>query len=303
LNKIKSILSINDLEKFTGIKSHTIRVWEKRYNVFEPKRDKNNVRIYEISDLKKLINISLLIENGNKISRITKFSEKQIEIEVNNITKKIENFSVNSFKIAMLNFDYDLFNKTYKNLTNKLDFIEIYTTVFVPLLNEVGFLWHTNSINPSHEHFVSEIIKQKIIINIDKIQEKEKRTKSESSVFIVFLPENEIHEIGALFIHYLLLLNKKNSIYIGTSIETKDLQSFNNKHDNIIFVGYFTVEPSTDLIKDYFLNFETQILKNNCKLVITGSKSKDIEQKIKSDKIIVIENLNIFIETIECLKH
>ena len=159
--------SIKDLENLTGIKAHTIRIWEKRYNLLAPNRSETNIRCYNTKNLQKLLNISYLNKNGLKISKIANLEESQIPIKVREIASRsqIEDHAINALKMAMINFDQNLFYNTYNNLINNKTFSDIFYKVFTPLLNDIGLLWQTQTITPAHEHFISIHIKQKILLN------------------------------------------------------------------------------------------------------------------------------------------
>lgn len=175
MNNIKSVFSIKDLENLSGIKAHTIRIWEKRYNILEPMRTDTNIRLYDVANLQKLLNITLLHDHGYKISKISRFPKEQIPQIVNEIiTKKsAKSHAISAFKMAMMNFDQTLFFSTYNDLLNEKTFREIFFEVFIPLIEEIGILWQNNTISPAHEHFISYLIKQKVLINTEKLQMQE----------------------------------------------------------------------------------------------------------------------------------
>jgi len=198
MNNVKKHFSIRDLENLSGIKAHTIRIWEKRYNLLSPERTDTNIRNYSLASLQKLLNVTLLYHNGHKISKIAKIPENEIPLVVREIVAKNsnKNHAINSFKLAMVNFDQTIFFNTYNNLLSQQSFREVFKNTFIPLLNELGLLWQTDTISPAHEHFITSLIKQKILLNTEKLQHL-KPTKTDK-VFVAYLPENEIHEIGLL---------------------------------------------------------------------------------------------------------
>src|SRR5690606_1210792 len=209
MNIVKDSFSIKDLENLSGVKAHTIRIWEKRYKLFNPNRTDTNIRYYSLASLQKLLNIVLLCNNGHKISKIAQLPEEEIPALVKRINSEacINNESLNSFKLAMVNFDQDLFIQTYNTLATTNTFREIFYDVFIPLLTELGLLWQTDTINPAHEHFITALIKQKVIANTEYLPFTNPQNRSE--VFVLYLPENEIHEIGLLFLNYELILKGK----------------------------------------------------------------------------------------------
>lgn len=275
LNGIKTKFSIKDLENFTGIKSHTIRIWEKRYGLLEPERTDTNIRYYDADNFMKLLNINLLYENGYKISKIAKFSNADLQLKVKELTtnKAIDEGALSSFKLAMLNFDMVLFNETYNKLLNYKSFREIFIEIFIPLLEHIGYLWQTKSIKPVHEHFISNLIIQKIQANIDRnISLTE---LNEDNVFVLYLPMNEIHELGLLYLHYELSLRNYKSIYLGQNISVDHVSELTSLYKNIHFISYFTVEPHEDDIMNYIANAYKNLLDGTeNKFWFLGRKSK-----------------------------
>lgn len=295
MNNIKVNFSIKDLENLTGIKAHTIRIWEKRYNLLSPDRSDTNIRNYSLTSFQKLLNISYLNNNGLKISKIADLDEDQIPIKVREIASraKVEDHAINALKMAMINFDQVLFYSTYNNLLENKSFSEIFYSVFLPLLNEIGLLWQTNTITPAHEHFLSVHMKQKILLNTERLQLLE--PKPVSKTFVLFLPENEIHDIGLLFINYQLRSKGYHTIFLGESVPMESLTDLLDFFEEITFVSYFTVYPELKDIPEYINKFEELLLeKDNTKLFLLGKKLSDFNQDGLSEKISIfnsIENL------------
>ena len=255
MNNIKKVFSIRDLENLSGIKAHTIRIWEKRYNLLSPERTDTNIRTYSLSSLQKLLNITLLNKNGYKISKIAKIPEGDIPIKVREIVanKSIKNHVLNAFKLSMINFDQTLFSNTYNGLLVENSFREIFYEFFIPLLNELGLLWQTDTISPAHEHFITALIKQKILVNIEKLQTNEPTKKDKT--FVLFLPEGEIHDIGLLYVNYEIVLRGYKSVYLGQSIPQNNLAELLRYADNLCFLSYFTVAPTQQKVEKYINDF------------------------------------------------
>jgi DNA-binding transcriptional MerR regulator len=299
MGNIKQNFSIKDLESLSGIKAHTIRMWEKRYGVLKPKRTDSNIRTYDVSGLQKILNITFLNENGYKISRISKMTDDEINNLVKNITtsKSNMNRALKSFKVAMMNFDQALFLKTYDNLLESKTFGEIYNEVFIPLLQEIGFLWQAETITPAHEQFISTLIKQKLFINIEKLQFEE--PSKTDKVFVLFLPEEEIHDIGLFYTNYELLLHGYKVIFLGQSLPMNDLTYLSQLFDKTVFVSYLTVKPEN--IEDYITTFNKKVIaESNAEYWLLGRKSielieSDFElpQQIKSFKTLNDLTLNL----------
>ena len=271
IDNIKNVFSIKDLENLSGIKAHTIRIWEKRYNVLSPMRTDTNIRLYDLANLQKLMNIKLLHQYGYKISKIATYPEDKIPELVRETvnSKNTKNHAVNALKMAMMNFDQDLFFNTYNWLTEEKSFKEIFVQVFIPLLDEIGLLWQTDTITPAHEHFVSYLIKQKMILNIEKLQVL-KPVKTEK-VFVLSLPLNEIHELGLMYLHYEILLNGYRAVYLGESMPIKNLKDLKNHFDSIVFISYLTVKPDRNELDDFVSEMAMELLDDSTEIWYTGS--------------------------------
>jgi len=301
MNNIKTKFSIKDLENLSGIKAHTIRIWEKRYNLFEPNRTETNIRYYSLSSLQKILNISYLNNNGYKISKIANLDSKVIPTIVRQIAEKKEgnNHYINALKLAMFNFDQSLFFTTYEDLKTELNFDDIFYKVFVPLLDEIGMLWQTDTITPAHEHFIVELIKQKIVYNIETSLNK-KNLVGSSEVYVLFLPDNEVHELGLLFTNYELINKGFHSIYLGQSVPLDSLEFLKSQYDSITFISCFTVKPEKDDINQYLADFNSKILKNtNNKLIISGRMTAFIDSTL-NPKIASYQSTK---EVLESLQH
>lgn len=293
MQSIKSVFSIKDLENLSGIKAHTIRIWEKRYNILEPMRTETNIRFYDIYNLQKLLNITLLHNYGYKISTISKYPAEKIPVLVREIIseKSVKHHAINAFKMAMINFDQSLFINTYNNLLSEKSFREIFNEIFIPLLNEIGLLWQTDTIKPAHEHFISNLILQKLIINTEKVQivEPEKKDK----IFVLFLPINEVHELGLMYINYEISLNGYKSIYLGANIPFEDLKDIAQIFSDIVFVTYMTISPEKNEVENYILQIKEEILKNSSsELWLMGRNTEHVHQKINFPAINMFSSLS-----------
>lgn len=292
MNNVKNVFSIKDLENISGIKAHTIRIWEKRYNVLEPMRSDTNIRYYNLVNLQKLLNITLLHDHGYKISRIAKFSEQQIPEAVREIIsiKSVKSHAISSFKMAMINFDQSLFTKTYDTLLSEKSFREVFHDVFIPLMNEIGLLWQSETITPAHEHFISYLIKQKLLINTEKLQILP--PTNDEKVFVLYLPSNEIHELGLMYLNYEVLFHGYRSIYLGESIPLENLKDLKNYFNKVTFISYLTVEPNKEEINPYILAINKEVLNDeNTELWLLGRMVDFIEPKNISEKTITFKSI------------
>lgn len=216
--------SIRDIEKLSGIKAHTLRIWEKRFNLMEPKRTLTNIRHYDDEDLKKIMNIAFLNRKGIKISHIALLDNEEISKQISELSKKqIDTESlIDNLIISMVEFDERRFEKIVNTSVMQVGFEETILHTIYPFFEKIGILWQTGAIKPAQEHFVSNLIRQKLIIAIDGAIEPE---NFQPKRFILFLPEGELHEIGLLFYHYLIKKTGHKAIYLGQSVPFNDLDS------------------------------------------------------------------------------
>ncbi|MFV8374072.1 MerR family transcriptional regulator [Flavobacterium sp. LB1P71] len=298
MNNIKSVFSIKDLENLSGIKAHTIRIWEKRYDILQPMRTDTNIRLYDLASLQKLLNITLLHDYGYKISKIATYPQEKIPSLVREIisTKNAKNHAISAFKMAMMNFDQELFFNTYNWLIAEKSFKEIFHQVFIPLMNELGLLWQSDTITPAHEHFVSYLIKQKLLVNTEKLQVL-KQTKFDR-VFVLSLPMNEIHELGLMYLNYEILLNGYKTIYLGESMPIENLKDLKKHFNSIVFVSYMTVQPDRDSINEYVTKMNDELVDENTELWFTGRLAEFINKEELSDKISIFDSISELIDRI-----
>lgn len=300
MNNIKNKFSIKDLENLTGIKAHTIRIWEKRYNLLQPKRTETNIRYYDLANFQKLLNVSYLNNNGYKISKIATIEEHKIPILVREIASKnnMESHAINAFKLSMLNFDQALFYNTYESLLKEKAFDEIFYEIFIPLLTEIGLLWQTDTISPAHEHFLTSLIRQKILINTEKIQSKQANTSKKT--FVLYLPENEIHELGLMFINHQLVDRGYQSIFLGFSVPLESLVDLKSYYDDITYISYFTIKPEKDEIDKYMSNFENLLLKDrHTKLWILGQMLNVLDLEKLPKGVSAFKSIQSLIDNLE----
>ena len=298
MNNVKSVFSIKDLENLSGIKAHTIRIWEKRYNVLEPMRTETNIRMYDLSNLQKLLNITLLHNYGYKISKISKLSSERIPQLVNEIIseKSAKHHAISSFKMSMMNFDQALFFSTYNKLLAEKSFREIFYDVFIPMIQELGFLWQTDTITPAHEHFFSYLIKQKLMTNTEKLQSQE--PSKTDRVFVLYLPMNEIHELGIMYLNYEILNLGYKTIYLGESVPIDSLKDMKKHFDNITYVCYMTVEPDKDEVNSYVKSLKQDILDETSNLYLIGRMTENVDSKLITEKITTFNSIKELVEYI-----
>jgi methanogenic corrinoid protein MtbC1 len=213
--------TIKDLENLSGIRAHTLRVWEQRFDFLKPERTFSNIRHYNNEELKSVLNVALLNKYGYKISLIAKMSATEIKERVLTLNPIAQQETViNDLVKAMVDFAIEDFESILEKYVAAKGLEKTITQIVFPYLEKIGILWMTNHINPAQEHMVSNVIRQKIITAIDTCHVSFKLNKT----FLLFLPENEFHELGLLFMHYLLKSRGVTVIYLGANIPIKDIE-------------------------------------------------------------------------------
>jgi len=215
--------SIKDLEKLSGIKAHTIRIWEKRYKLVEPARTSTNIRYYTDEDLKKLLNVSMLNRYGFRISNIVAMSPEELNRRLTNISLNESDYviEVENMILCMIEMDESRFERILSSAVVKYGFEETMTGILHSFFEKIGILWQTGTITPAQEHFVTNLVRQKLIKTIDSLKSP---VAINPKVFLLFLPEEEYHEIGLIFFHYLIKKHGHQVIYLGQNVPVADLK-------------------------------------------------------------------------------
>jgi len=253
---------IKDVEHLSGIKAHTLRIWEKRYNIIVPKRTKTNIRYYDDEDLKKILNVSLLNKNGYKISKIVGLSNSRLKNEILRLSQHSGNLDaqIGYLITAMIDFDKPAFEKIFSSSIMNLGFQETILKVIYPFFKRIGILWLTGNIDPAQEHFISNIIRQKIIVAIDSLPEF---PRNNTENFVLFLPDGQWHEMGLLLCSYLIKKNGHNDLYLGGSLP---LESLMNIEHNVPFKNIVTTvsfSKSDEEVKKEILELATKFDSKN----------------------------------------
>ncbi|MFO8053624.1 MAG: MerR family transcriptional regulator [Bacteroidales bacterium] len=286
---------IKDIEKLSGIKAHTIRIWEKRYGLVTPKRTQTNIRYYSNNDLKKLLNVSILNRNGVKISRIANMSIPEIEKEVFDLNHHEEDYRshIENLTLAMTDLDEERLERILSHLFTRLGFDKTLIEVIYPFFNKIGILWLTGSINPAQEHFVSNIIRQKLIVAIDGITAT---INEKSQRFIMFLPESEWHELGLLFYQYLIKSNNHKVIYLGQSIPLADVIKVSGvKRPDNIFTA-ITASMQEDQLQNFLREISSCFPKQT--IFVGGLQIQEFKKSLPSN-IVKVTSAKEFIDTIK----
>ena len=277
-----NIFSIKDLEQLSGIKAHTIRIWEQRYSFIKPSRTGTNIRYYSNEELKTILNISILNRYGFKVSRIDKMSAEEINEKLFKLTHvdAQKERVVNELIQHMIDLKIENFEKCLDEYILLKGFEKAITEIVFSFLEKVGILWQTNHVNPAQEHLVSNIIRQKLIVGIEKVS----GLNHESNSVLMFLPEGEYHELSLLFVHYLLKMRGFMVFYLGANTPVKDVLYILNVKKPSYLYCHLTSVPNNFKLEKFFGQISEKL--TDSKLVISG-------QLIQGYKNIVPENVSL----------
>jgi hypothetical protein len=210
--------------------------------------------------------------------------------------KSAKSHAISSFKLAMMNFDQNLFLTTYNTLLAEKSFREVFYDVFIPLMEEIGFLWQAETITPAHEHFISYLIKLKLLVNTETIQNQQPR--KHDRIFVLYLPLNEIHELGLMYLNYEIILNGYKTIYLGESVPLDSLKDLKKYFDNITYVCYMTVEPDKYEINNYIKEIKETILDETSELWLMGRMTEYVDQKNLNNRLKLFNSINQLVESL-----
>ncbi len=286
--------TIKDIENLTGIKAHTIRIWEQRYSFLNPNRTGTNIRVYSNEELKTVLNIALLNKYGFKISHIAQMNEKELKNKILSLTNSQaqQERIVNEMLNCMIDIDFEQFESILDQHISRLGIEKSITQIIFPFLERVGILWLTSNINPAQEHLITNIIRQKIILGIETVTS----IFNSSKLCIVFLPEGEHHELGILFIHYLLKSKGIKVIYLGANVPIADIEYLCKiKSPDFIYSHLTSLAHNFNFEK--FLNFIGQKIPNQPAIIsgyVTASYKKstpaNVQFKISLEQVMEFIN-------------
>ena len=269
--------TIKDLSNLSGIKAHTLRIWEQRYNFLKPGRSFTNIRYYSNEELRTILNIALLNKYGFKISHIDKMSEAEMaeKILLLNQSEAQQERIVNDLVNHMISMDMDAFSDSLNIYIDAKGLDKMIMNVIFPFLEKIGILWLTNHINPAQEHLVSNMVRQKLIAGIEATQAAHHSAKK----VLLFLPEGEYHELGLLFIHFLLKRKGIGVLYLGANLPIKDLTYVvENKKPDYIYC-HLTSQSANFKFDKFLFNLEQQF--KPIPIIISGKITHSYEKKIR----------------------
>lgn len=271
--------TIKDLENLSGIKAHTIRIWEQRYAFLKPQRTDTNIRVYSCDELKTVLNIALLNKYGFKISHINKMSDDEISQKLVSLTdiQAQQEKLINDLVGNMIDMDVDGFERTLNKYIQAKGIERTIHHLIFPFLERIGILWQTNHINPAQEHLVTNIIRQKIMVGIDNTDP----VISSSKTVLLFLPEGEHHELGLLYMYYLLKGRGVRVLYLGANVPNKDVQFVAKTKNPRHLYTHITCLPNNFKIEKYLNQLSEQV--PDIPLVVSGQLAKSHQKHLSQE--------------------
>ncbi len=268
--------TIKDLENLSGVKAHTIRIWEQRYSFIKPQRTDTNIRYYSNEELKTILNISLLNKYGFKISHIDKMDPQEIRSKLVSLsnTQAQQERIVNEMIQHMVDLDIDAFETLLDNYIVARGIDKTITQIIFPYLERIGILWLTNHINPAQEHLVTNIIRQKLIVGIEAVFSHIQVDKS----VLLFLPEGEHHELGLLYMYYLLKSRGVKTLYLGANVPIKDIEFVSKLKKPDYLYSHLTSVASNFNFEKFLA--QVQLRLSEFPFVISGQLTQHYKKKI-----------------------
>ena len=284
--------TLHDLEKLTGIMAATIRIWERRYNILRPHRTMTNRKWYDDADLSRIINISIIYRSGIKISKIAELSNSEIELKVSILSKNtlISDTQIDSLVVAMINLNENAVNEILLRSITNMGFEETFTSVIFPFLKRVGIMWHTGNVSAGSEHFISNVLRRRLITAFDAIPPA---TSLDRKRVIMYLPENELHELGLLFYAYIIRRMGHEVLYLGQYTPFEAVVDVNKTWNSDFIVTGASSDLSFTDPGTYLDNLSKTFKKQ--KILVSGSMAFRAEEKNYSNIFAVnsVEDLKI----------
>lgn len=288
---------IRDLEQFTGVKAHTIRVWERRYGLLKPDRTDTNIRTYDVDELKTILNVAYLNQRGLKISKLAAMAGEERERKVREMAshETTSDGVLNTLVMAMLSFDEELFERTCDEHERLHGFRSLVEDILAKLMERIGVLWQSSAICPAQEHFVSNLFRQRLIVAAANLP----KTATGGPLNVLYLPEDEIHELGLLYIHYLLRAQGQRTVYLGQSVPRGDLMQVASLYAGPIrFISLLVVRPAPDEALPYLNALRASMSDDRITFLAAGMPLHGIEASDAPRGFMLHTNLASVIEHI-----
>jgi MerR family transcriptional regulator, light-induced transcriptional regulator len=294
-----NVFSIKDLENFSGIKAHTIRIWEKRYKILEPDRTDSNIRTYSEAELKKILNVAYLNRNGLKISKIARLDEDELTQQVMNVSSMHDDvnrdFQPGKLLMSAIRFNEALFKDALTPFIKQLGIEEAYCKYFYPLLEKSRILWQTGSLSRAQEQFVRNTIRQIIIIEDNLL--KPLTNKPLPAVAMINTFDN-LSDNNFLFYKYALKERGFDVIFTGGILPASEVIEIHKiKPFEYLIVNSNAFDFDEKKV-GYFSNLGRSLMIK--KIILTDSPEEEIKKN--EDRFIITHNPSHFIKILGTLK-
>jgi DNA-binding transcriptional MerR regulator len=288
--------SIKDMEVLSGVKAHTIRMWEQRFHMFEPRRTPGNIRYYNDSDLKKLLNLSFLTQQGYKVSVLARMSEEELSRRVVDLSLTCTGVEsrIQSLTMHMLQLNEMGFTQLLSVFIKESGLERVMLDIVFPFFRAIGFMWQTGTITPAHEHFITHLIRQKLIVSIDQMDYVQQEATKK---YLLFLPEGEFHELGLLFAHYVIRSRGHETIYLGANVPYADLKTVYSTYKPQSILCILT-SAQVDLTASEYLNQLSSDFPK-AQIMASGKFALDSADEIRSTRITLMRDFTDLIEQFE----
>jgi DNA-binding transcriptional MerR regulator len=288
--------SIKDMEVLSGVKAHTIRMWEQRFHMFEPRRTPGNIRYYNDSDLKKLLNLSFLTQQGYKVSVLARMSEEELSRRVVDLSLTCTGVEsrIQSLTMHMLQLNELGFTQLLSVFIKESGLERVMLDIVFPFFRAIGFMWQTGTITPAHEHFITHLIRQKLIVSIDQMDYVQQEAAKK---YLLFLPEGEFHELGLLFAHYVIRSRGHETIYLGANVPYADLKTVYSTYKPQSILCILT-SAQVDLTASEYLNQLSSDFPK-AQIMASGKFALDSADEIRSTRITLMRDFTDLIEQFE----
>jgi len=288
--------SIKDMEVLSGVKAHTIRMWEQRFHMFEPRRTPGNIRYYNDSDLKKLLNLSFLTQQGYKVSVLARMSEEELSRRVVDLSLTCTGVEsrIQSLTMHMLQLNELGFTQLLSVFIKESGLERVMLDIVFPFFRAIGFMWQTGTITPAHEHFITHLIRQKLIVSIDQMDYVQQEAAKK---YLLFLPEGEFHELGLLFAHYVIRSRGHETIYLGANVPYADLKTVYSTYKPQSILCILT-SAQVDLTASEYLNQLSSDFPK-AQIMASGKFALDSADEIRSTRITLMRDFTDLIDQFE----
>lgn len=283
--------SISQLSRFSGIKPHTIRIWEQRYDALRPSRSEGNTRFYDNNQLRRLLNIVSLMKPGYKVSELCAMSDKELFALVGQLpgspSAESTEYLVSQLISAAISYDELHFEKIFSHCLSKYGIKDAYLHVIHPLLTRMGLMWTSDALPAGSEHFISNLLRQKLYTSIDSLPPP----RGNADTWMLFLPENEFHELGLLYAHYLIRMSGRKVIYLGANVPLKSVIAAGKVVKTQYLLLFLVHQESAEQLNEYFTALQAGFKGRKIFVAAEAELTKGIDQHPKVSLLPAVQDL------------